>query len=49
MWIMTTIFVIIITITFILSLALELRAGEVSGTVSHPKLQTLSNRTPNQY
>ena len=50
MGIMTTIFVIIvITIIFITSIGFGAQGrSEFSGTVSHPKVQTLSNRTPNQ-
>ena len=51
MGIMTTILVIIIIITMILITTTGFGAqgrSEFSGTVSHPKVQTLSNRTPNQ-
>ena len=52
MGIMTTILVIIIIIiTTILITTIGFGAqgrSEFSGTVSHPKVQTLSNRTPNQ-
>ena len=53
MGIMITIFVviiiIIITIIFItiIGFGAQGRSG-FSGTVSHPQVQTLSNRTPNQ-
>ena len=50
MGIMTTILVIII-ITMILITTTGFGAqgrSEFSGTVSHPKVQTLSNRAPNQ-
>ena len=50
MGIMTTILVIII-ITMILITTTGFGAqgrSEFSGTVSHPKVQTLSSRTPNQ-
>ena len=50
MGIMTTIFVIIIiTITFITITGFGApTCPEFSGTVSHPEVQTRSNRTPNQ-
>ena len=50
MGIMTTIFVIIIiTMIFINIIGFGAQGkSEFSGTVSHPKVQTLSNRTPNQ-
>ena len=55
MGIMTTILVIIIIIISIITIILITTIGfgaqartEFSGTVSHPEVQTLSNRTPNQ-
>ena len=48
MGIMTTIFVIITRI-FITIIGFGAQGrSEFSGTVSHPKVQTLSSRTPNQ-
>ena len=51
MGIMITIFVVIIIITIIFITIIGFGAqgrSEFSGTVSHPQVQTLSNRTPNQ-
>ena len=48
MGIMTTIFVIMIPIIFITISGIGAQGkSEFSGTVSHPKVQTLSNRAPN--
>ena len=50
MGIMTTIFVIITTIIFITIIGFRAQGrSKFSGTVLHPKVQTLSNRTPNQH
>ena len=48
MGIMTTIFVIMIPIILITISGIGAQGkSEFSGTVSHPKVQTLSNRAPN--
>ena len=51
MGIMITIFVVIIIITIVFITIIGFGAkgrSEFSGTVSHPQVQTLSNRTPNK-
>ena len=49
MGIMATIFVIVVTIIFMTIIGFGAQGrSEFSGTGSHARVQTLSNRTPNQ-